>query len=131
MEALLDNRRRDLLAGFWLTIRLTVVSGIGSLILGTLLAAMRVSPGAGAARRRRRYVNMFRNTPLTLVIFFCCFGLGANLGLEFSDDPRHQQLLARRHRPVGLHLGVRLRGDPVRASTPCRSARPRRPARSG
>ena len=47
---------------------------------------MRVSPvpvlrGFGAA-----WVNIFRNTPLTLIIFFCYFGLFATLGLSSSDD---------------------------------------------
>lgn len=34
----------DLLGAFWVTVQLTVYSAIGSLIWGTLLAAMRVSP---------------------------------------------------------------------------------------
>ncbi|GAB3847188.1 amino acid ABC transporter permease [Micromonospora andamanensis] len=37
--------------------------------------------GFGAA-----WVNVFRNTPLTLVIFFCYFGLFATLGLSLSQD---------------------------------------------
>ena len=51
-------------------------------MLGVLLAAMRVSPvpvlrGFGTA-----WVNIFRNTPLTLIIFFCYFGLFSTLGLS-------------------------------------------------
>jgi glutamate transport system permease protein len=84
MQALLDNRD-ELLAGFWLTIKLTVISGIGALLVGTVLAAMRVSPVPVLRSAAGTYVTMMRNTPLTLVIFFCAFGLGANLGLEFSD----------------------------------------------
>ncbi len=84
MDVLLDNRE-VLLAGFWLTIKLTLASALGSLLFGTLLAGMRVSPipvlrGAGGL-----YVTTMRNTPLTLVIFFSFFALGANLGLSFSD----------------------------------------------
>ena len=42
------------------------------------------------------------------------------------------RLLHRRRALAGpLHRGVRLRGDPVRASTRCPPGRPRRPARSG
>lgn len=53
----------DVLAAFWMTVKLTVISALGSLIWGTLLAAMRVSPvplmrGFGTA-----YVNIVRNTP--------------------------------------------------------------------
>ena len=84
MQALLDNLDA-LLAGFWLTIKLAVVSGIGSLLVGTVLAAMRVSPVPVLRSAAGTYVTLMRNTPLTLVIFFCAFGLGANLGLEFSD----------------------------------------------
>ena len=63
------------LSGTWGTLSLFGVTLIGCLIGGTLLAAMRVSPipvlrGASAA-----YVNVVRNTPLTLVMFFCVFGL--------------------------------------------------------
>ena len=84
MQTLLDNRD-VLLAGFWLTIKLALVSGIGSLLFGTLLAAMRVSPVPVLRSAAGFYVTMLRNTPLTLVIFFAAFGLGANLGLKFSD----------------------------------------------
>jgi glutamate transport system permease protein len=59
---------------------------VSALVLGVVLAAMRVSPvpvlrGFGTA-----WVNVFRNTPLTLIIFFCYFGLYATLGLKLSDD---------------------------------------------
>jgi glutamate transport system permease protein len=55
-------------------------------VIGTVLAAMRVSPvpvlrGFGAA-----WVNVFRNTPLTLIVFFCYFGLFSTLGLSLADD---------------------------------------------
>jgi glutamate transport system permease protein len=74
------------LSGFRFILGLTAASVLISLVLGTLLAAMRVSPipvlrwfGAG-------WVNIFRNTPLTLVIFFAYFGLFVNLGVALSDD---------------------------------------------
>src|SRR3712207_1915195 len=72
--------------GFLWILKLTAAGGLGALVLGVLLAAMRVSPvpvlrGFGAA-----WVNLFRNTPLTLIIFFCYFGLYTNLGLVLSDD---------------------------------------------
>ena len=85
MQALLDNR--DLvLKAFWLIIKLTAVSGVAALVLGTLLAAMRVSPVPVLRAFGTGYVNVFRNTPLTLIIFFCYFGLYANLGVTLSDD---------------------------------------------
>jgi His/Glu/Gln/Arg/opine family amino acid ABC transporter permease subunit len=70
---------------FWTTVKLTVLAAIGALILGTVLAAMRLSPvpmlnwiGAG-------YVNVVRNTPLTLIILFCSFGLAQTLGITLVD----------------------------------------------
>ncbi|WP_434743312.1 amino acid ABC transporter permease [Micromonospora sp. SH-82] len=74
------------LSGFLWILKLTGASAVLALALGVFLAAMRVSPvpvlrGFGAA-----WVNIFRNTPLTLVIFFCYFGLFSTLGLRLSDD---------------------------------------------
>jgi glutamate transport system permease protein len=73
-------------SGFLWILKLTAISAAIALVLGVMLAAMRVSPvpvlrGFGAA-----WVNIFRNTPLTLIIFFCYFALYSNLGVEFSDD---------------------------------------------
>lgn len=84
MQVLLDYRE-ELLAGFWLTVKLAVVGAVGSLLLGTLLAALRVSPVPVLRAAAGAYVTTLRNTPLTLVIFFAFFALGANLGLKFSD----------------------------------------------
>jgi glutamate transport system permease protein len=85
MRVLLDNRE-DLLAGFWLTIKLTLAGALGSLLFGTLLAAMRVSPVPVLRALGTGYVNIFRNTPLTLIIFFCYFGLFSTLGVAPADD---------------------------------------------
>jgi glutamate transport system permease protein len=57
-----------------------------ALVLGTLLAAMRVSPVPVLRISGTAYVNTFRNTPLTLILFFCYFGLFANLGVTISKD---------------------------------------------
>ncbi|KUN16735.1 glutamate ABC transporter permease [Streptomyces antibioticus] len=70
-----DYDNPTLLGAFWMTVKLTFFSGIGSLVWGTLLAAMRVSPvplmrGFGTA-----YVNIVRNIPLTVIILFCSLGL--------------------------------------------------------
>jgi glutamate transport system permease protein len=60
--------------GFWTTIRLFLVSGVFSLILGTLLGAFRVSPVPALRGVGTGYVNILRNTPLTLVFAFLVFG---------------------------------------------------------
>ncbi|MEU6879522.1 amino acid ABC transporter permease [Streptomyces sp. NPDC046712] len=76
----------DLLGAFWVTVQLTVYSAIGSLIWGTLLAAMRVSPvplmrGFGTA-----YVNIVRNIPLTVIIVFTSLGLFQTLGVNMGAE---------------------------------------------
>ncbi|GAB3141197.1 amino acid ABC transporter permease [Microbispora hainanensis] len=85
MEAVVDELP-VILGAFWLTVKLTVVSGVISLVWGIVLAAMRVSPlpvlrAAGAV-----YVNVLRNTPLTLIIVFCGLGLGTVMSVQFSRD---------------------------------------------
>lgn len=71
---------------FWTTIQLTVFSAIGALILGTLLAAMRLSPVPMLNWLGTSYVNVVRNTPLTLIILFCSFGLAQTLGITLVDS---------------------------------------------
>ena len=76
----------DILGAFWTTIQLTVYSAIGALILGTLLAAMRLSPVPMLNWLGTAYVNVVRNTPLTLIILFCSFGLAQTLGITLVDS---------------------------------------------
>jgi glutamate transport system permease protein len=60
-------------AAFWGTIQLFVVAAVGSLVLGLVLAGMRVSPVPILRSFGAGYVNIVRNTPLTLVFFFFAF----------------------------------------------------------
>ncbi|SNR54586.1 amino acid ABC transporter permease [Blastococcus mobilis] len=60
---------------FLTTLSLAVVSGVLALLLGTILAAMRVSPIPALRALATFYVEVFRNTPLTVVFFFLAFGL--------------------------------------------------------
>ncbi len=64
-------REYDLLSGFWMTIKLTLVSALGALILGTVVAIMRVSPVKAFQVFGKGYVNIIRNTPLTVIVTFC------------------------------------------------------------
>ena len=75
----------EIFAAFWFTIKLTVYSGVGALILGTVLAAMRLAPVPMLNWLGTTYVNIIRNTPLTLIILFCSFGLSQTLGLTLVD----------------------------------------------
>lgn len=70
---------------FWTTIQLTVFSAVGALVLGTALAAMRLAPVPMLNWIGTTYVNVVRNTPLTLIILFCSFGLAQTLGITLSD----------------------------------------------
>ncbi len=72
MNVLLDNLPLYASA-FWGTIQLFVVSAVCSLILGLVLAGMRVSPVPILRSFGAGYVNIVRNTPLTLVFFFFAF----------------------------------------------------------
>jgi len=80
------SNQYDVLAAFWTTIQLTAFSAIGALILGTLLAAMRLSPVPILNWIGTSYVNVVRNTPLTLIILFCSFGLAQTLGITLVDS---------------------------------------------
>ncbi|MEU6593077.1 amino acid ABC transporter permease [Streptomyces sp. NPDC046881] len=76
--------RYDVLGAFWTTVQLTLLSAVGSLVWGTLLAGMRVGPvplmrGFGTA-----YVNIVRNIPLTVIILFSSLGLSQTLGITLG-----------------------------------------------
>jgi glutamate transport system permease protein len=80
-----DFGKYDIVGAFWTTIQLTVYSAVGALILGTALAAMRLSPVPMLNWIGTGYVNVVRNTPLTLIILFCSFGLSQTLGITLVD----------------------------------------------
>lgn len=75
----------NVVGAFWVTIQLTVASAVGSLILGTILAIMRVSPARSMRWAGAAYVNIVRNTPLTLVILACSVGLWGQLGVLLAS----------------------------------------------
>ncbi len=89
MNSLFDTYGDAMLNAFWVTIKLTFWSAIGATVWGTVLAGMRVSPVPVLRFAGTWYVNLFRNTPLTLIIVFCSVGLYQNLGIHFtsSDSP--------------------------------------------
>jgi glutamate transport system permease protein len=63
------------LDAFLTTLGLSLLAGLLALVLGTLLAAMRVSPIPPLRGLATVYVETLRNTPLTVVFFFIIFGL--------------------------------------------------------
>ncbi|MFI1459654.1 amino acid ABC transporter permease [Nocardia carnea] len=86
MFDLISEYDTQLLDAFWMTIKLTVLSAVGSLVLGTLIAGMRVSPVPVARWVGTTYVTIFRNTPLTLILVFCSLGLYSTLGMNLAAD---------------------------------------------
>ncbi|MBD0020930.1 ABC transporter permease subunit [Gordonia pseudamarae] len=85
MSELWDSMGPELWPAFWMTIKLTFFSAIGALIWGTILAGMKVSPVPVMRGFATIYVNIVRNTPLTLIILFCAMGLSYNLGVQFAS----------------------------------------------
>jgi glutamate transport system permease protein len=65
----------DYLRGFGVTLILLGISGVGALIIGTIVAAMRISPVQALRGFAATYTEALRNTPLTLVLFFCAIVL--------------------------------------------------------
>jgi glutamate transport system permease protein len=82
VNVLADNAG-DILEGFWKTLQLFVYSGVASLVLGTLLAAMRVCPIPVLRGAATAYVHVARNTPLVLIFVIVAFGL-PTIGIQFS-----------------------------------------------
>ncbi|MCX4532198.1 amino acid ABC transporter permease [Streptomyces sp. NBC_01669] len=74
----------DLLGAFWVTVQLAVYSALGSLIWGTLLAGMKVSPVPLMRGFATAYVNVIRNIPLTVIIVFSSLGLFQTLNIQLG-----------------------------------------------
>src|SRR4051812_36051416 len=86
-EFFLNNAadRTAVIDAFLMILKLTGTSAVVSLVLGVLLVVMRLSPIPVLRAFGAGWVGVFRNTPLTLVIFFAYFGLYVNLGFSYSD----------------------------------------------
>lgn len=63
------------LSAFRLTVELLLVSGLLSLVFGTLLGAARVGPVPVLAKAGALYVTLVRNTPLLVIFVFAAFAL--------------------------------------------------------
>jgi glutamate transport system permease protein len=74
VQAILENREL-FWSGFVTTLSLSVVAALLAFVLGTLLAAFRVSPFPPLQGLAVVYVEAVRNTPLTVVWFFMVFAL--------------------------------------------------------
>jgi glutamate transport system permease protein len=74
----------DVLGAFWVNVQLTIYAAIGSLIWGTILVAMRASPVPIMRAFGTGYVNIVRNTPLTVIIVAASLGLGQTMGITLG-----------------------------------------------
>jgi glutamate transport system permease protein len=130
MDAVIDNLP-TFLGGFGKTLGLLGLSGVLALVLGTIVAAMRISPVASLRGFAAFYTEIVRNTPLTLVLFFCgvllpALGVPANyfalavLGLTVYTSPFFAEAIrsgingvpigqAEAARSLGLGFGQTLR----------------------
>ena len=74
--------------GFWYSVQLTVLATLGGIVLGTVLALMRLSGKSALATPATIYVNVMRAIPLVMVLlwFFLIipFAIGRPLGAETS-----------------------------------------------
>ncbi|WP_369371962.1 ABC transporter permease subunit [Promicromonospora sp. Populi] len=78
--------RFDVLGAFWVNIQLTFWAALLSLLLGSVLALMRISPIASLQWAGTAYVTIFRNTPLTIILTFMYLVVFSQLGITLSDQ---------------------------------------------
>ncbi|KTR81828.1 amino acid ABC transporter permease [Leucobacter chromiiresistens] len=74
MDVLLANAD-DILAGFLTTLQLLLFGGLGALLIGLLVAVMRICPVASLRGFATAYTELIRNIPLTLLLLFMVFVL--------------------------------------------------------
>nr|WP_236100869.1 amino acid ABC transporter permease [Pseudomonas argentinensis] len=73
----------ELLSGLWVTIQLTVMATVGGVALGILGAALRSGRPSILGGLWGVYVELIRNTPFVVQLFFIVFGL-PNLGVKLT-----------------------------------------------
>jgi His/Glu/Gln/Arg/opine family amino acid ABC transporter permease subunit len=70
-------------SGFWVTVRIVVVSFVIAMVVGTSVAALRIAPSKWLQRLGGVYVETFRNIPLLVLLVISFAGLrraGADIG---------------------------------------------------
>lgn len=130
MDAIIENLPL-FIDGFLMTLRLLAISAVGALVLGTVIATMRISPVGAFRGFATVYTEIVRCTPLTLALFFCAFVLpqlnirldyvvAATIGLAVYTSPFVAEALrsgingvpvgqAEAARAIGLTFGQTLR----------------------
>ncbi|WP_321791789.1 ABC transporter permease subunit [Caballeronia sp. J97] len=88
---ILGSLRYLFIDGMSLTLTITTTATIGGILLGILLAMLRLSGGRVVPRIAAAYVNLFRALPLILVIFLLFF-LMPYVGQWITGDSRPVQV---------------------------------------
>jgi His/Glu/Gln/Arg/opine family amino acid ABC transporter permease subunit len=81
--SVLTDNFDEFLAGFWVTVRLVVFAFAIAMVVGTLVAALRITPNKWLQRLGGVYVETFRNVPLLVLLFISFAGLrraGVDIG---------------------------------------------------
>ena len=76
--------RQALLDGLWITILLTVLTMLVAVPGGIALAFMRMSSSRWVSGSSAAFVELFRNLPLILVVYWAFYVMPMVLGIEFS-----------------------------------------------
>jgi glutamate transport system permease protein len=100
MDVLIE-RFDDFWHGFLVTFQLCVLAAVGALVLGALIAVLRISPLPPLKAIGTAYVTVFRNVPLTVVFVFATTALphlGSNA--DFLRIPGLSSLM----KPLGIDL---------------------------
>ncbi len=74
MDVLWENRD-SILAGFLMTLQLLLFGGLGAMVLGTIVATLRISPIPSLRLFATIYTEIIRNIPLVLQLSFMVFVL--------------------------------------------------------
>lgn len=97
MQVIIDNWPA-LMRAFGVTLQLLGMGALGSIVLGNVVALLRISPVASLRWIATLYTEIVRNTPLTLVFFFFAivlptlqirfdYLLGAGIALSIYTSP--------------------------------------------
>ncbi len=74
LRVLTDNTD-EFLGGFWVTVRIVAFSFAIAMVVGILVAALRIAPSKWLRRLGGIYVETFRNIPLLVLLFISFAGL--------------------------------------------------------
>lgn len=84
MDAFTENWG-EVFTAFGVTVEIVVIAGVIAMVVGTVLAGLRVSPIPLGRAVGTGYVYVVRNTPLLLIMFLFVFGL-PELGIRPEVD---------------------------------------------